>query len=151
MNIGSGRTAVIQLRDDVATYFGISGDAAGEQFELRRRKAHTRGIYDGLNDTTAQNTNVAAATWIAVKRAARIGSGRAVKVPTKLKTTNDNIRFVTIRFPANAVVSAISKYLYDKIDAAKRPDFFIMPSGARYPVVNITGDVNPGEGGPDPE
>jgi hypothetical protein len=51
---------------------------------------------------------------------------------------------VTIRFPQNAVVAAISDFLFTAT-AEKRPAYFIMPSGAKYPVVNITGDVNPGE------
>ena len=145
MDIGSGREAVITLRSDVATYFGITAAPAGDTTVTRRRKAHTRAVYDGLSDTAAVNTNVAASTWQAVKRVSKIGSGKRVRIPTKLKTAKDNIRYVDIRVPGNANVASISKFLFTKIEAAKRPDFFIMESGARYPVVNVTGDVNPGE------
>ena len=145
MNIGSNRKTVIQVRQDVATYFGFSAETSSDLTVTRRRKAHTRSVYDGLSDTTATSTNVAASTWIAVKSAPKLGSGIPVKIPTKLKNSKGNIRMVTIRFPQNAVVSAISDFLHSA-SAEKRPDYFIMPSGNRYPVVKITGDVNPGEG-----
>ncbi len=145
MDIGSNRKATIQIKQDVATYFGFSTDTSSQQTVTRRRKAHTRAVYSGLSDTTATSTNVGASTWTAVKGAAKIGSGIPVTIPTKLKNNKGNIRTVTIRFPQNAVVAAISDFLYTA-SAEKRPEYFIMPSGRRYPVVNVTGDVNPGEG-----
>lgn len=145
MDIGSGREAVFSIRSDVATYFGITAAAAGDTVVTRRRKAHTRAIYDGLSDTAAATTNVEASTWQAVKRASSIGSGKRVRIPTKLTTAKGNIRYVDIRIPGNANVASISKFLFLKTEAAKRPNFFVMESGARYPVVNVTGDVNPGE------
>jgi hypothetical protein len=145
MDIGSNRTVSIQMRKDIATYFGFTAATTTENTVTRRRKAHTRGVYGGLADTSATTTNVEASTWIAVKKAAEIGSGKAVKVPTKLKNAKGGTRYVTLRFPGNANVASISDFLYTST-VEKRPEFFIMPSGAKYPVVNITGDVNPGEG-----
>ena len=144
LDIGSNRKVPIQIKKSTATYFGFSTQTSGEQTVTRRRKAHSRNVYSGLDDTTATTTNVGASTWVAVKSAAKVGSGIPVKVPTKLKNAKGNTRTVTIRFPQNAVVSAISDFLYSAA-AEKRPEYFIMPSGRRYPVVNVTGDVNPGE------
>ncbi len=144
MDIGSNRKVTIQIKQDVATYFNFPVSNSSEQTVTRRRKAHTRAVYDGLSDTTATNTNVAASTWVGIKSAAKFGSGIAVKVPTKLKNSKGNYRTITIRFPAKAVVAAISDFLYSAA-AEKRPTHFIMPSGRKYPVVNVTGDVNPGE------
>ncbi|MGB6301536.1 MAG: hypothetical protein WBF90_35880 [Rivularia sp. (in: cyanobacteria)] len=144
VDVGSSRTELMQVRDDVITYFGFTISTDTNNVVTRSRKQHSRSKYDGLADTTAEVVNIERSTWQAIKRAARVGSGKAVKVPTKLTTAAENIRFVTIRFPYAANVAAISKFLY-AVDAAKRPDYFIMPSGAKYPVANVTGDVNPGE------
>lgn len=146
IDIGSGRTANFAIRSDVATYFGITTTADGVESINRRRKAHTRARYDGLTDTTKTSTNVSASEWTTVSKASGRGVGKAVKVPTKLENSKKTgFRYVTIRFPQNAVIGAISEFLYTKCTAAKRPAFFISESGAKYPVVNITGDVNPGE------
>lgn len=148
IDIGSNRKGLVSLREDVAEYFGITVTASSDVVVNRRRKAHSRQRFDGLSDTTATATNVSASEWKSIKRASAKGVGRAVKIPTKLKsgTNNQNIRYVTIRFPSNAVIGAISEFLFSKCtDVAKRPEFFIMESGAKYPVANVAGDVNPGE------
>jgi hypothetical protein len=147
IEIGSGRKGLVSLREDVAQYFGIAITTTSDVVVTRRRKAHSRSRFDGLTDTTATPTNVSASEWKTIKRASARGVGRAVKVPTKLKSgqNQQNTRYVTIRFPANAVVGAISEFLHTKIEAAKKPEFFIMETGAKYPVANVTGDVNPGE------
>jgi hypothetical protein len=145
MDIGSNRSVLVNVRSDVATYFGIAASAAGEVVVTRRRKAHTRQIFDGLTDTSATTTNVGASTWQSVRKATNFGAGKLIKVPTKLTGKGGNPRFTSFRVPGSANIAAISKFLYSKCDAAKRPAFFITESGARYPVVNITGDVNPGE------
>lgn len=150
LDIGSSRTVLINVRSDIATYFGIEeSTTANDPVVTRRRKAHTRKRFDGLTDTTADTTiSVAASEWVTYRKVANIGSGKKVRIPTKL-TSNGNLRYTSIRFPGNATVGAIGKFLYDKCDAAKRPAFFIMESGAKYPVAQITGDVNPGEGDDD--
>lgn len=147
IDIGSGRKGLVTLREDVAAYFGIAVDATTDVVVTRRRKAHSRSRYNGLEDTTATPTNVSASEWQSIKRGSRVGTGKAVKVPTLLTSgTNQSIRYTTIRFPQNAVIGAISEFLFTKCtDSAKKPKFFIMPSGARYPVANVAGDVNPGE------
>lgn len=148
IDIGSGRKGLVSLREDVAQYFGITVTATSDVVVTRRRKAHSRSRYDGLTDTTATPTNVGASEWKTIKRASGVGVGKAVKIPTKLKsgTNQQNIRYVTVRFPQNAVIGAISEFLFTKCtDLAKKPEFFIMETGAKYPVANVTGDVNPGE------
>ena len=147
MDIGSGRTVLINIRSDVFTRFGMTESTnTGDQVVTRRRKAHQRSNYDGANDSTSEtNISVGVSTWQAVKRVAAIGRGKAVRVPTGLTSgANDNPRFTTIRFPGNANIASISNFLHEKCTTNK-PDFFIMPSGTRYPVVNVTGDVNAGE------
>lgn len=147
MDIGSSRTVLINIRSDVATYFGITASTtAGDPVVTRRRKAHTRSRFEGLTDTTATSTNVEASEWKTVRKISNVGSGKLVRIPTKLTSGDaNNIRYTSFRVPGNATIGAISKFLYDKCEATKRPDFFIMESGARYPIANITGDVNPGE------
>lgn len=154
LDIGSNRTVIINIRSDVATYFGITASTtASDAVVTRRRKAHTRNRFDGLTDTTATSTNVSASEWKAIRKTADVGSGKLIRIPTKLTSgTGDkqNIRYTSIRVPGNANIASVSKFLYDKCDAAKRPDFFITQAGAKYPVVNVTGDVNPGEGNTEP-
>lgn len=145
IDLGSNRKGVVQVRSDVAKYFGFTTQAEnGEKTVTRRRKAHKRKVYNGVDDTTATTVNVGASTWEAIPSATKSGSGIAVRVPTKLKTDSGTIRETTIRFPGNAIVSAISNFLAGA-DTTKRPDYFIMPTGRKYPVVRITKDVNPGE------
>ena len=144
VDVGSNRAELMQVRDDVITYFGFTISTDTNNVVTRSRKQHTRSKYDGLGDTTAETVNVERSTWQAIKQAARVGSGKAVRVPTKLTTSSENTRFVTIRFPYSANIAAISKFLY-AVDVAKRPEYFVMASGAKYPVANVTGDVNPGE------
>lgn len=147
MDIGSGRTALIGIREDVITYFGIAESTGGSVVVQRTRKEHTRSNFDGVGDTTSEQAiRVERSTWWSVKRMQSRGAGIAVRVPTGKKSgERENPRFTTIRFPANAVIGAISDFLHTKCTANK-PTFFIMPSGARYPVVNVSAsDVNPGE------
>lgn len=148
MDIGSSRTVLLNIRSDVATYFGIEvSTTANDPVVTRRRKAHTRKRFDGLTDTTADaNTSVSASEWKTYRKVANVGSGKKVRIPTKLTSgPNNNIRYTSIRVPGNATVGAIGNFLFEKCNAEKRPAFFIMESGAKYPVAKITGDVNPGE------
>lgn len=144
IDIGSGRTALMQVREDVITYFGFTVSTDGENVVTRSRAGYKRRQFDGLNPGTGEEVTVARSTWQAIKKATRIGSGKPVQVPTKLTTPSENVRFVTIRFPHNATTAAISKFLH-AATAEKKPEYFIMPSGAKYPVSPVTGDVNPGE------
>lgn len=151
IDIGSNRKTLMQIRDDVINYFGFTVSTDAENVVTRTRSAYKRKQNDGLNTGTPEEVNVPRATWQAIKKATRIGSGKAVRVPTKLTNTNESIRYTIIRFPYEANTAAISKFLH-AVDEAKRPDHFIMPSGAKYPVSPVTGDVNPGnEPGADPE
>lgn len=156
LDIGSNRTVLINVRSDVAEYFGIAAsENPNDVVVTRRRKAHKRNNYDGASDATSETEiNVEASEWETYRRVAKVGSGKKVRIPTKLKGRNDNVRYTSIRFPGNATVGAIGNFLFEKCDQAKRPPFFIMESGTKYPVADITGDVNKGEGdttsNPDP-
>lgn len=144
IDIGSGRIDLMQIRDDIISYFGFTVSTDADNVVTRSRSAYKRRQYNGLNPGAGEEVNVARSTWQAIKKATRIGSGKAVRVPTKLTTEAGNTRFVIIRFPHEANTAAISKFLH-AASAEKRPEFFIMPSGAKYPVSPVTGDVNPGE------
>jgi hypothetical protein len=148
MDIGSSRTVLVNIRSDVATYFGITASTATQDVVVtRRRKSHSRNRFEGVSDTTATSATVSASEWKTVRKAADIGSGKLIRIPTKLTSgTNGNIRYTSFRVPGNATIGAISNFIHSKFAATNRPAFFIMQSGARYPVAAITGDVNPGEG-----
>lgn len=147
IDLGSSRTGAVKVPQDVATYFGITAGTTAETEVTRRRKAHSRRVYSSLTDTTGTLVAVEASEWKSAPRASGgRGGGRDVKIPTKLTTAGGNTRMVTIRFPGNAVIGAINKWLHTKCDAAKRPDYFIH-EGTRYALVTPgAGDVNPGEG-----
>lgn len=146
MDIGSSRTILVNIRSDVATYFGITASTSTQDVVVtRRRKSHSRNRFDGLSDNSATSTTVAASEWQTVRKAADIGSGKLVRVPTKL-LSGTNVRYTSFRVPGNATIGAISNFIHTKFAATNRPAFFIMQSGARYPVAAISGDVNPGEG-----
>lgn len=132
MDIGSSRTVLVQVPTDVGTYFGISASTStADTVVTRRRKAHTRAVYGGLGDTTPTNANVAASTWQALVRGSRIGSGRLIVIPTKLKTPKDAFRTASFRVPHKANVASVSKFLFSKIDTTKRPDYFVFGQGGR--------------------
>lgn len=149
MDIGSGRTVLVNIRSDVATYFGITASTSTQDVVVtRRRKQHSRKRFDGLTDTTATPTTVAASEWKTVRKASDFGAGKLIRIPTKL-TTGDagagNVRYTSFRVPGNATIGAISNFIHEKFAATNRPTFFITQSGSRYPVAAITGDLNPGE------
>lgn len=149
IELGSGKSQAFNIRSDVATYFGITTLGATAQAPvLRTRKAHTRQLYaNGLGDaTSATTTNVPKAEWYVVKNPiSELGSGKAIRVPTKLTTTKGNIRYATIRVPAGASMLAIAQWIKAKFDATKRPDYFLTPSGQRHPTnVTVVADPNPG-------
>jgi hypothetical protein len=146
IDLGSGRTGAVKVPQDVATYFGITTAATTETEITRSRKAHSRRTYKGLDDVTGTLVPVEASTWKSAPRSSSgRGAGREVKIPTKLTTAAGQTRMVTIRFPGNAVIGAINKWIHAKVDATKRPDYFIH-EGTRYALVTPgAGDVNPGE------
>lgn len=116
MDIGSNRIAIVNIRSDVATYFGIEASTTAEnEVVLRKHKTHTR----------------------------RKG-GKLIRIPTKLVTDKKNIRYTSFRVPRNAVIGAVSNFIAEKFTTNK-PEFFITESATKYPVVRIYGDINPGK------
>ena len=116
MDIGSNRIVIINIRSDVATYFGIEASTTTQNLEVtKKRKSYTRR-----------------------------GSGKLIRIPTKLVTEKENIRYTSFRVPGNAVIAAISNFIAEKFTKNK-PDFFITQTGSKYPVVRIYQDVNPGK------
>ena len=64
MDIGSDRIVIINIRSDVVDYFGIETSTTVENIEFtKKRKSHTRR-----------------------------GSGKLIRIPTKLVTEKNNIR-----------------------------------------------------------
>ena len=116
MDISSNRIVIINIRSDVVNYFGIDASTTVENIEFtKKRKSHTRR-----------------------------GSGKLIRIPTKLVTENKNLRYTSFRVPGNAVIAAISNFIAEKFTKNK-PDFFITQTGTKYPVVRIYEDVNPGK------
>ncbi|MEM6755069.1 MAG: hypothetical protein AAF630_19115 [Cyanobacteria bacterium P01_C01_bin.38] len=116
MDIGSNRIVIVNIRSDVATYFGIEACITAQEIVVtRRRKSHTRR-----------------------------GSGKLIRIPTKLVTEKENIRYTSFRVPGNAIIAAVSNFIAEKFTKNK-PDFFITQTGTKYPVVRIYEDVNPGK------
>lgn len=150
MDIGSGRTVAFNVRSDIATYFGITAmsNTTAAAPKLRRRKAHTRQLYkDGLADTTsAATTSVPAAEWyVAGATISEIGTGKAIILPTKLRTPKGHIRTATIRVPGNASMLSIARWIATKFGTTNKPDYFLTPSGQRHPTaVGAIADPNPG-------
>lgn len=143
IDLGGNRTGTLLLADDVVTYFGITATTAAATARTRKRASHTRQIYTGLGDTgTAKTVSVQASTWTDTPSPPRRGAGQKIIVPTELITVKKNIRKVTMRFPSDAVIGAISNFLFTKCTKNK-PTFFWTANGVKHLVVNITGDVNP--------
>lgn len=146
MDIGSNRIEIINIRSDVATYFGIEPSTTAQEIVVtRRRKSHTRSKFKALTQTTATPIYVSASEWKTVRKPANIGSGNLIRIPTKLVSgKKKNIRYTSFRVPNNAVIGAISNFIAEKFTKNK-PDFFITQTGTKYPVVRIYEDVNPGK------
>ncbi len=144
IDLGGTRKGTLLLPQDVIDYFGITATTATATARTRKRVAHTRQIFaDGLNDTAAAKTvSVQASTWTDTPSPPKRGAGQKIIVPTELITVKKNIRYVTMRFPSNAVIGAISNFLFTKC-TKKKPSYFFTSNGVRHLVVNITGDVNP--------
>jgi hypothetical protein len=116
MDIGSNRIVIVNIRSDVATYFGIEASTNAEnELVIKKHKTHTRRK-----------------------------SGKLIRIPTKLVTEKKNIRYTSFRVPGNAIIAAVSNFIAEKFTKNK-PDFFITKTGTKYPVVRIYEDVNPGK------
>ncbi|NJL03017.1 MAG: hypothetical protein HC910_21530 [Spirulinaceae cyanobacterium SM2_1_0] len=149
IDIGSNRTRFVNIPDDVIVYFGITAAAQSTDPKLRTRAAHTRQVYSDLDDNTGQQVSVEASEWYATSAIAEEGSGKPVIIPTKKTTTKGNTRTVTLRFPGDASVYSIQKFVKTRF-LTNTPDWIKMASGRRYPVdVASVADPNPGND-PDP-
>lgn len=146
MDIGSDRIVIINIRSDIVDYFGIEASTNTEEIVVtRRRKSHKRSRFEGLTETTATPIHVSANEWKTVRKAASIGSGNLIRIPTKLVSgKNKNIRYTSFRVPGNATIGAIGNFIARKFTKNK-PEFFITESSTKYPVVKIDGDLNPGK------
>lgn len=145
IELGGGRKGTLLLPQDVVDYFGITATTAAATARVRKRASHTRQVFaDGLNDTgaAAKTVSVQASTWTDTPSPPRRGAGQKIIVPTELITVKKNIRYVTMRFPGNAVIGAISNFLFTKC-TKKKPTYFLTSNGVRHLVISITGDVNP--------
>lgn len=147
IDIGSSRVVRFNVREDIMTYFGITEDTTEPEAILRRRKAHTRSLYDGLTGTARTTTNVEASEWYDVTSISAFGSGKPIKVPTALKS-KELTRYVVIRVPASATNFAIATWI-DKKFTKNKPSYFYTPNGRRYPTnIPTVADVDPGDNPP---
>jgi len=143
IDLGSGRKGVVRMSAEQMRYFGVlAPTTTGETQVTRRRKAHKRNVYSGLGDKAPVIANVSASTWQTPLRGPRGVTGKAVVIPTELKTPTGHIRVTTIHFPRNATVGAISNWLFQTLVSHKPKSF--LHNGNQYAVLRATGDVNPG-------
>lgn len=143
IDLGDLPPGVVLLRKSVTDYFGISVAGATTQTAITRtRKAHSRTLYNGLTATVKKTVGVKAATWSSTPSAPDKGAGQRIIVPTELKTTAGIIRMVTMRFPQEAVIGSISKFLFTKC-TTRKPTYFLTEKGVRHLVLSVTGNVNP--------
>lgn len=149
IELGGNRNGTLLLPDDVVQYFGITVVTTTATARQRRRVGHTRQARTPLAGGTAGTTpteprliTVQAATWTDTPSPPERGAGRKIIVPTELKTRKGIIRKVTMRFPGEAVIGAISNFLFTKCTRNK-PTMFWTENGKPHLVVAVTGDVNP--------
>ena len=151
IDIGSSRTAFVQVRGDAAEYFNITIPTAatttsGLKEVIRKTTGKITRYGAGLLDTTPTevNTDVTQKYFIP-PRISSGGGGRAIVIPTELKTARGNIRTHTMRFPSSAINAAISVWLFNECKA-KKPTWFRTQFGTRYAVVTkgSVNDINSG-------
>jgi hypothetical protein len=151
IDVGSGKTIAFSVSDFIFSYFGLNETALDQTPKLKRRKQHTRQLYDketGL-PRDGVTANVPTSEWYDVPAAQADIIGKNIQVPTEIprRPGSTEMRMKTIRVPNKASNYAIAVWIKKGFDAAKRPTYFLTPSGKRYPV-NVTdppgGDVNPG-------
>jgi hypothetical protein len=150
MDIGSGRTISFNVREEVVAFFGIDvAPATAIEPRRRERKPFEYNRKKLGDDGAGTLVRVERSIWYDVgSSGSKPGSGKAITVPAGVKTAKGNERKVIIRVPAVAINLAISQWIFTKFKtAARRPGYFITPSGVRIPVINVTGvpDINPGE------
>lgn len=159
IDLGNNKKGAVAVSEDVAAYFNIAAPTtavAGAMIETPG-KTYTRKVYSGITDIVGRTVDVRpGARRVRPPKAASASGGKAIRVPTEIvitdtktvggtsRTTKYN-KMVTIRFPSGATMAAISKWIFEECKA-KKPSFFIAPSGARYSVVDDLGvtDINPG-------
>jgi hypothetical protein len=147
MKVDSNRTALVPVREDIVAYFTI--ETVEEEFYPINRAGYTPKRYNGLSDTTGDNGSAVASNIVNIPTIKGKGLvARNIKVPTLLKTGKDKIRYATIGLPNGATMLAVSEWIRDKFAAgAKKPKYFLSPSGARVGVVTTAvaaADINPG-------
>ena len=147
MDVGSGRNAAFQIREDVALHFGIDTfDPTAAPAELKTRAAYsfTRKSISGSG--TGVTVNVKQAQYYAVAKSLKRIAGIPIRVPTGVNTDAGKPRFTLIRVPQIASMMAIVNWIWTEFsDTAKRPGYFITASNVRVPVLNYNvTDVNPG-------
>jgi hypothetical protein len=144
---------MLGIREDQQDYFNIPEPTAAEKALVNYQgsiKAHKRNIFSDRLDSTAPTRTKSIERVAVVDRVRRKLSnskgGKPVKIPTELTSTpattstaesptprKASIRFTTIKFPAAASNSEISRWLNTKL-ASHKPSYFKTPAGASYPV-----------------
>lgn len=153
MDIAQNKIVSFNVREDVVTFFGIK-EATAAAREPRRRE---RKAFEYRRAPLSGGTGTADGTLVRVDRSiwydvgssgSKPGTGKAITIPTGLKTAKGNERMVIIRVPAVAINLAISRWIFENFATVnRRPGYFITPSGVRIPVFNVTGvtNINPPE------
>lgn len=153
MVLGNVLIGMLGLREDQIDYFNIPKPTEAERGLVSYEgsiKAHRRNIFSDRLDSAAPTRSIPIDRVAVVDRRRRKLSnakgGKPIKIPTELTSTpattstaanptprQPMIRYTTIKFPGAANNAEISRWLYLKM-ASHKPEFFITPAGASFPV-----------------
>lgn len=158
IDLGNNKKGAVAVSEDVAKYFSIAAPTTATAAMIEKpAKGYTRKVYSSITDVTGRTIDVKpGARQVRPPKTASASGGKSIRVPTEvtisdtktvggISRTTKYVKHVSIRFPSGATMAVISKWLFEECKA-KKPTYFIAPSGARYSVVAATGipDINPG-------
>lgn len=159
IDLGNNKKGAVAVKADVAAYFNIAAPTTATTGAMIEKpaKQYTRRVYASITDIAGRTVDVRpGARQVRPPKAASASGGKSIRIPTEVTISNEKTvggvsrtakytKHVSIRFPSGATMAAISKWLFEECKA-KKPTYFIAPSGARYSVVAATGvaDINPG-------
>jgi hypothetical protein len=158
IDLGNNKKGAVSVTEDVAKYFNITAPTTATAAMIEKPAVgFSRKVYSGVADITGRTIQVRpGARRVRPPKAPTSSGGKSIRVPTDITITDQvtvggvqrtrkYTKHVSIRFPSGATMAAISKWLFEECKA-KKPTYFIAPSGAKYSVVDDVGvaDINPG-------
>lgn len=139
VNVGT-----ITLNKDVMDRFGITGlttlEAAAATAGTKKIGPYDRKVFASRNNQTTNKTvTVGAFRRANVKRKNRVNTGKKIKVPLDYPVVTapsgkpGQERMTTINFPLRASNYQVARWINTHF-ASHKPNYFITPAGARFPV-----------------